>query len=74
VFKNLIDFLKYNTVKKVYVINELEAEFPTISFCIPFSNTTIDKSFLKVRFDRIDGTYPKKIFKKNSMILYLANV
>ena len=34
VILNILDYLKYDTTTSIYEINELESEFPTISFCL----------------------------------------
>ena len=70
VIKNVLYYLKYNTVTTINVINESEAEFPTISFCTPFLKTKIDKSILKVRFDRIDETNLSQISEEFNDLVF----
>lgn len=49
-----LDFLKYNTVTTMTVINEQSVQFPTLSFCAyPFINTTIEETIINIRFDGI---------------------
>ena len=65
VIDNIIDFSKYNTVTILQAVNEEQSQFPTISICgHPSLNMSIDKLFLKVRFDRIDETNLSRIFEK----------
>ena len=65
VIDNIIDFLKYNTVTILQAVNEEQSQFPTISICgYPPLNMSIDKLFLKVRFDRIDETNLSRILEE----------
>jgi len=65
VIDNIIDFLKYNTVTTLQEVYEQQPQFPTISICgYPPLNMSIDKLFLRVRFDRIDETNLSKIFEE----------
>jgi hypothetical protein len=65
VIDNIIDFLKYNTVTTLQEVYEQQPQFPTISICgNPPLNMSIDKLFLRVRFDRIDETNLSKIFEE----------
>jgi len=57
VFKSILDYLKYDTVAKIEVINEQKVQFPTISFCaLPNFNTTINQIVIKKYFDDIIQT------------------
>jgi len=35
VYLNLIDYFNYDTITSIYQIDEMESEFPTVSFCNP---------------------------------------
>jgi hypothetical protein len=64
VIKNIVDYLNYNTITTINVIGESEAEFPTLSFCIPALNSKIEKSILKVNFNRMEETNLSQIFEE----------
>jgi hypothetical protein len=52
VFKSIVDYLKYDTVTKIEIINEKVVQFPAISICtIPILNTTINEIVIKSYFD-----------------------
>jgi hypothetical protein len=71
VIDNIIDFLKYNTVTTLETIKEQQSQFPTISICgNPPLNMSIDKLFLRVRFDRIDETNLSKIIEEYNDNVY----
>jgi len=54
VFTSILDYLKYDTVTKIEVINEKEVQFPAISICaLPSFNTTINKIITKIYFDDV---------------------
>ncbi len=54
VFTSILDYLKYDTVTKIEVINEKEVQFPAISICaLPSFNTTINKIITKCYFDDV---------------------
>lgn len=49
---NIIDFLNYNTVTTIEVINEQQSEFPTVSLCgFPRFTKSIDEMILKIKFE-----------------------
>ena len=56
VIKSIIDYLRYNTVTTIDVINERSVQFPTISFCVspPLDSIQINKTILKLKFDRVE--------------------
>jgi len=65
IIDDIIDFFKYNTVTTLQEVCEQQSQFPTISICgYPSLNMSIDKLFLRVRFDRIDETNLSKIFEE----------
>jgi hypothetical protein len=65
IIDDIIDFFKYNTVTTLQEVYEQQSQFPTISICgYPPLNMSIDKLFLRVRFDRIDETNLSKIFEE----------
>jgi len=71
VIDNIIDFLKYNTVTSLETINEQQSQFPTVSICgFTSLNMSIDKLFLRVRFDRIDETNLSKIIEEYNDNVY----
>jgi hypothetical protein len=54
VLTSILDYLKYDTVTKIDVINEKEVQFPAISICaLPSFNTTINKIIMNSYFDDI---------------------
>jgi hypothetical protein len=60
-----LDYLKYSTVTTIKVIDEKQAEFPTISVCLyPNLNISIVKTITRLRFDRIDELDINKYFEE----------
>ncbi len=62
IIDSCLDYLKYSTVTTIQVIDEKQAEFPTISFCLKdFSESTVLLSkfelMRKLRFQRIRLDY-----------------
>jgi hypothetical protein len=54
VLNSILDYLKYETVAKIEVINEHEIQFPAVSFCaLPSFNATNDKIIMNSYFDDI---------------------
>jgi hypothetical protein len=54
VLTSILDYLKYDTVTKIDVINEKEVQFPAVSLCArPSFNTTINEIVIKSHFDDI---------------------
>ncbi len=71
VIDNIIDFLKYNTVTTLQEVYEQQPQFPTVSICgFTSLNMSIDKLFLRVRFDRIDETNLSKIIEEYNDNVY----
>ena len=65
VIDNIIDYLKFNTVTTIDLINERESQFPTVSICgYPRINLSLEKTILNVRFDRIDIKNFSQIFEE----------
>jgi len=64
VIDNVLDYLKYNTVSTISVINEQSVQFPTISICAhPGINKTLNETILRVRYDRVFETNVEKYFE-----------
>ena len=54
VIKAILDYLKYHTITNIQVINENQAQFPTISFCAyPSLNTTLNETIISTYFDYV---------------------
>ena len=71
VINNIFDFLKYNTVTSLDTINEQQSPFPTISICgFTSLNMSIEKLFLRVKFDRIDETNLSRIIEEYNDNVY----
>ncbi len=65
IIDSTFNYLKYNTVTTINVIDEKQAEFPTITFCtFPNVNISVDKTILRLRFDRIDDLDINKYFEE----------
>jgi len=58
VVRSILDYLKFNTVTTVAIINEPQVPFPAISICgYPSINRSLDETLIKLRFDRLDLNY-----------------
>jgi hypothetical protein len=65
VLDNILDYLNYNTVTTISVVNEKSTEFPTISLCShPGINRTLNETILRIRFDRVLETNVEKYFEE----------
>ncbi len=62
---NLIDYLEYNTINKIEIINEQQSEFPSITICaFPMINSTLNETILRLRFDNIYETNIERYFEE----------
>jgi len=51
--KIITGYLKFGTVTTISVINEQQAQFPTVSFCLfPYFNKSLDKIIINADFEK----------------------
>jgi len=65
VVKSILDYLQFNTVTTVAIINEPEVPFPAVSICgYPSINRSLEQTLIKLRFDRLDLTNYSHYFEE----------
>jgi hypothetical protein len=64
VMNSIFDYLKFNTVTTVSIINEHQAPFPAVSICgFPNINATLNDTIKKIRFENVYQTNITSISK-----------
>lgn len=72
VVDSIFDYLKFNTVANVKVVDEMQSQFPTVSFCgkPAFDNVSIDQLILSARFENVYQTNFSRVFEQFSDLTY----
>jgi len=68
---SITDYLRFKTVTTISVINERQAQFPTISFCLfPYFNQSLDKIIISSEFERVNIINYSKTFETFNHAVY----
>ena len=55
VINTILDFLNFDTTTSIKIIDEQQAQFPTISFCsYPKTNASLSDTILRLKYDAVD--------------------
>lgn len=64
-FDSILDYFQYNTVTTIKVINEQQAQFPTVTLCFyPELFTSINRSILKLSFESVRETNFSRVLEE----------
>jgi len=65
VIESILNYLKYNTITNIDIIDETEAIFPALTFCgYPSLETHLNETIISVSFQNLDETNNSLIFQE----------